>query len=88
MAEGVRKTFRKHLKTLTEFYIEVEGKEPGTEALKKIEEKAYAMTRKDTHQAMEGFIHNLNTMHSRGEIKSYSVPSIMEQTLLPKAAWS
>lgn len=24
------------------------------------------MTRKDTHQAMEGFIHNLNTMHSRG----------------------
>lgn len=23
-------------------------------------------TRKDTHQAMEGFIHNLNTMHSRG----------------------
>ncbi len=23
-------------------------------------------TRRDTHQAMEGFIHNLNTMHSRG----------------------
>lgn len=23
-------------------------------------------TRKETHQAMEGFIHNLNTMHSRG----------------------
>lgn len=29
-------------------------------------EKAYQQTRKDTHQAMEGFIHNLNTMHSRG----------------------
>ena len=28
--------------------------------------KAYIQTRKDTHQAMEGFIHNLNTMHSRG----------------------
>ena len=28
--------------------------------------KAYERTRKDTHQAMEGFIHNLNTMHSRG----------------------
>ena len=28
--------------------------------------KAYKQTRKDTHQAMEGFIHNLNTMHSRG----------------------
>lgn len=28
--------------------------------------KAMERTRKDTHQAMEGFIHNLNTMHSRG----------------------
>ncbi|GAD06120.1 ribonucleotide reductase of class III (anaerobic), large subunit [Porphyromonas crevioricanis JCM 15906] len=27
---------------------------------------AYVATRKDTHQAMEGFVHNLNTMHSRG----------------------
>jgi ribonucleoside-triphosphate reductase len=36
------------------------------ENLQKVVEKAYAQTRKDTHQAMEGFIHNLNTMHSRG----------------------
>ena len=28
--------------------------------------QSYRDTRKDTHQAMEGFIHNLNTMHSRG----------------------
>lgn len=28
--------------------------------------QAYETTRKDTHQAMEGFVHNLNTMHSRG----------------------
>lgn len=34
--------------------------------LKRIIKKAYALTQKDTHQAMEGFIHNLNTMHSRG----------------------
>ncbi len=34
--------------------------------LNKITDKAYNQTRKDTHQAMEGFIHNLNTMHSRG----------------------
>ncbi|MFI3262147.1 MAG: anaerobic ribonucleoside triphosphate reductase [Rikenellaceae bacterium] len=34
--------------------------------LKSIAKKALASTRKDTHQAMEGFIHNLNTMHSRG----------------------
>ena len=36
------------------------------EHLARIIEKAYFQTRKDTHQAMEGFIHNLNTMHSRG----------------------
>lgn len=29
-------------------------------------DRALKATRKDTHQAMEGFIHNLNTMHSRG----------------------
>ena len=28
--------------------------------------RALQQVRKDTHQAMEGFIHNLNTMHSRG----------------------
>ena len=27
---------------------------------------AYNDTKNETHQAMEGFIHNLNTMHSRG----------------------
>ena len=36
------------------------------EHLTRIAEKAYQQTKKDTHQAMEGFIHNLNTMHSRG----------------------
>ena len=36
------------------------------EELEHIYAKAYERTRKDTHQAMEGFIHNLNTMHSRG----------------------
>ena len=34
--------------------------------LEHILRKSYAQVRKDTHQAMEGFIHNLNTMHSRG----------------------
>ena len=34
--------------------------------LEHILSKANERTRKDTHQAMEGFIHNLNTMHSRG----------------------
>ena len=36
------------------------------EQLTIVMDKAYNQTRKDTHQAMEGFIHNLNTMHSRG----------------------
>lgn len=36
------------------------------EAFAAITKKAYEQTRRDTHQAMEGFIHNLNTMHSRG----------------------
>ncbi|MEG2151600.1 MAG: anaerobic ribonucleoside-triphosphate reductase, partial [Bacteroidaceae bacterium] len=47
--------------SLTALQIKIE-KEP----LTKIITKAYQQTRKDTHQAMEGFIHNLNTMHSRG----------------------
>lgn len=29
-------------------------------------EEAYKRTKRETHQAMEGFVHNLNTMHSRG----------------------
>lgn len=36
------------------------------EVLSHIINKAFTQTRRDTHQAMEGFIHNLNTMHSRG----------------------
>lgn len=66
MAKGVRKSYEKHLKMFATFYEEIEGSRPQGEALRKIEEKAWTQTRKDTHQAMEGFIHNLNTMHSRG----------------------
>lgn len=36
------------------------------EELQTILANAYTKVEKDTHQAMEGFIHNLNTMHSRG----------------------
>ena len=61
MAEGVRCTYQKYLK---------EGYEI-CERLNDLKDKAwildYAMekTTRDTDQAMEGFIHNLNTMHSR-----------------------
>ena len=43
-----------------------EGFNVNEDELKHILNKAYERTRKDTHQAMEGFIHNLNTMNSRG----------------------
>lgn len=61
MAESVRCTYQKYLK---------EGYEI-CERLNDLKDKAwildYAMekTTRDTYQAMEGFIHNLNTMHSR-----------------------
>ncbi len=61
MAEGVRFTYNKYMK---------EGYEI-CERLNDLKDKAwildYAMekTTRDTYQAMEGFIHNLNTMHSR-----------------------
>lgn len=66
MAKGVRKSYQKHMKMLTDFYRKMEEHEPDEEGMKRIREKAEKLTRKDTHQAMEGFIHNLNTMHSRG----------------------
>ena len=53
-----RETFRMAL-TALQIHIDKEH-------LARIIEKAYLQTQKDTHQAMEGFIHNLNTMHSRG----------------------
>lgn len=34
--------------------------------IRSIWQQALEVTRRETHQAMEGFIHNLNTMHSRG----------------------
>ena len=34
--------------------------------LKKLLKSSYKDTKKETYQAMEGFLHNLNTMHSRG----------------------
>lgn len=61
MADGVRYTYQKYLK---EGYAICER-------LNDLKDKSwildYAMekTTRDTYQAMEGFIHNLNTMHSR-----------------------
>ncbi len=46
---------------LSELAISLTDKE-----LNHIWAEAYKTTRRETHQAMEGFVHNLNTMHSRG----------------------
>lgn len=53
-----RETLRMAL-TALQIYVDKEH-------LERIIKKAYLQTQKDTHQAMEGFVHNLNTMHSRG----------------------
>lgn len=49
------------IKGLNELNIPIDDSE-----LQHIIHKAHKQVKKDTHQAMEGFIHNLNTMHSRG----------------------
>lgn len=55
MAEGVDKTYQKHLQR--------RFKETGDR--KKAKELAMSDTENETYQAMEALIHNLNTMHSR-----------------------
>lgn len=59
--ENSQEVYENLLLHLQEIGVHIELKE-----LLHIVQKALEQTRKDTHQAMEGFIHNLNTMHSRG----------------------
>lgn len=61
MADGVRATYEKHLKHYRRIWLELEGTNVSLWA----SEKAMEATKRDTYQAMEGLIHNLNTMHSR-----------------------
>ena len=65
MAEGVKLTHEKYLTEAQQIWYELD---PGSTELSRTEWiNRYAMrrTKRDTYQAMEGFIHNLNTMHSR-----------------------
>lgn len=61
MAEGVRYTYDRYLKEGYEIYEKLNGLKNKSWILDYAMEK----TTRDTYQAMEGFIHNLNTMHSR-----------------------
>ena len=64
MAEGVKHTYMKYLKEARKICEDLCGQDvPRNE--KWILDYAMEKTTRDTYQAMEGFIHNLNTMHSR-----------------------
>ena len=63
MADGVRLTYEKHLKEGERLYKELHGEDDGMEEW--AENYAKKKTTRDTYQAMEGLVHNLNTMHSR-----------------------
>lgn len=60
MADGVRCTYEKYLKEARDICNDL-----GSEGATWVQSYAYLKTERDTYQAMEGFIHNLNTMHSR-----------------------
>lgn len=61
MADGVRETYNKYLSEAFLIQTELGGRtDPSWR-----EEYAMTKTERDTYQAMEGLIHNLNTMHSR-----------------------
>lgn len=67
MADGVRLTYNKYLREAFDIQAElINNAEMKYETdLRWREEYALKKTTRDTYQAMEGLIHNLNTMHSR-----------------------
>lgn len=71
MGDGVRMTYERYLKEADDIYGEIkdpllyESDEEYFRAENWKEQYARKKTVRDTYQAMEGLIHNLNTMHSR-----------------------
>ncbi len=64
MAEGVRYTYDKYYKEGVSICEDLHGRDDDFNE-RWIVDYALRKTTRDTYQAMEGFIHNLNTMHSR-----------------------
>lgn len=64
MAEGVKYTYIKYLKEARKIADDLCGQDAQLNE-KWILDYAMEKTTRDTYQAMEGFVHNLNTMHSR-----------------------
>lgn len=65
MAEGVRYTFNKYKEDGHKVYDSLNVNWDDEDRDIWVNDYAYHKTTRDTYQAMEGFIHNLNTMHSR-----------------------
>lgn len=61
MGDGVRTTYQRYLKEAFQLQAELSGKSDVSWR----EDYALRKTTRDTYQAMEGLLHNLNTMHSR-----------------------
>ena len=61
MADGVRMTYERYMNEA----FEMQTENGGHPSVSWCEEYAMRKTKRDTYQAMEGLIHNLNTMHSR-----------------------
>lgn len=66
MAEGVRYTYEKYLEEARKICMELVDVHTDEKTVEEwISNYAMKKTTRDTYQAMEGFVHNLNTMHSR-----------------------
>lgn len=66
MAEGVRYTYEKYLEEARKISMELVDVHTDEKTVEEwISNYAMKKTTRDTYQAMEGFVHNLNTMHSR-----------------------
>lgn len=65
MAQGVRMTYEKYRAEAKSLAQDLAGHFNGSYHDRWVEEYARRKTERDTYQAMEGFVHNLNTMHSR-----------------------
>ena len=73
MGDGVRLTYERYLREADDIYctlfgteeVEEEGEETADDPQEFQIRYAMVKTCRDTYQAMEGLIHNLNTMHSR-----------------------
>lgn len=65
MADGVRLTHDKYIAEAQQLWYELNPKDAKISRTDWINQYAMRRTKRDTYQAMEGFVHNLNTMHSR-----------------------